>query len=103
QRPRGRTESSLRGPSRWPMGGAAHFQWGSAAYQGPRTEDRVDAPPTSPAAGLGGQQQPVSGFAGAPTLSQSGLASAGAGAQAAERRLASALGPSGGLGGELRG
>ena len=53
--------------------------------------------------GWGGQQQPVSGFAGAPTLSQSGLARAGSGAEAAERRLAGALGTSGGLGGKLRG
>ena len=65
-------------------------------------QDRVDATPASPAAVLGGQQQPVSGFAGAPTLSQSGLASVGFGSEAAQRRLAGALGPSGGVGGKLR-
>ena len=97
----GGAKPSLRGLSGRGVDGFDYFQWGQPAHQSPGAEDPLDAAPAGPAAVFCGQQQPVSSFARAPALSQSGLASLGAMSEATQHRLARALGPSGGLGGEL--
>ena len=79
------------------LGGFANLERRGLQSQRARALDRLESATEKAALDSGGQQQPVSDFARAPALSQSGLASAGHVPPAAQRGLAGALAPYAGL------